>query len=98
MAVMAWCRSRAQGEALATAIPLVLAAFGGSMVPRLFMPPLFRRFGDFVPNGWALDAYHGIFWREEALTQQWIALSVLAGTAIVALWLARRGVKRWETV
>lgn len=98
MAVMAWCRSQAQGEALATAIPLVLAAFGGSMVPRLFMPPLFRRFGDFVPNGWALDAFHGIFWREESLTQQWVALSVLAGTAIVALWLARRGVKRWETV
>ncbi len=98
MAVVAWCRSLAQAEAVATAIPLVLAAFGGSMVPRLFMPPMFRRFGDYVPNGWALDAYHGIFWREESLAQQSLALSVLAATSLLALWLARRGVKRWETI
>lgn len=98
LAVVAWCRSEQQGEALATAVPLVLAAFGGSMVPRIFMPPFIRRLGDFTPNGWALDAFHGTFWRQEPLGAQMLALSVVLGTALVGVVIARRGVKRWETV
>ncbi len=42
---------------------LVMGLVGGSMVPRVVMPPAMQTIGLFVPHGWALDAYFDVLVR-----------------------------------
>ena len=39
---------------------LVLGLVGGTMVPRVLMPPWLQTLGLATPHGWALDSYHAI--------------------------------------
>lgn len=88
------CNTRRQAQTVANTAILVVSAIGGSMVPRFFMPQVLRDIGWFTPNTWALEAYSGVFWRQESLEQLVLPIGLLAGVGIVgwrlALTLARR--------
>ena len=83
------CRTRRQAQTVANTVILVLSALGGSMVPRFLMPELLKDLGWLTPNTWALEAYSGIFWRGESLTEVLLPVVLLAATGIVG-WLAAR--------
>ena len=81
------CNTRRQAQTIANTAILVVSAIGGSMVPRIFMPDALQQAGWLTPNTWALEAYSGIFWRQDSLLEIWAPLGALAGTALLA-WLA----------
>lgn len=88
------CSTRRQAQTVANTVILVISALGGSMVPRFFMPEALRDLGWLTPNTWALEAYSGIFWRQEPLTHLALPIGLLAGIGVLgwqaALFLARR--------
>ena len=90
------CRSRAQLGGISTVVILVMSALGGSMFPRFLMSPAMQKMGLFTFNGWALDGFVKVFWRDATLLQLWPQLLVLAGLAAVFLTLARLAARRWE--
>ncbi|MFO1014926.1 MAG: ABC transporter permease [Caulobacteraceae bacterium] len=87
LGVVSLCRTRDQAQMLSTFVILILAAIGGSMVPRFLMPAWLQQVGWFTPHAWAIDAYQGVLWRDEgpsSLYKAWLMLAVigLAGLAI----------------
>ena len=45
---------------LSTFVILILAAVGGSMVPRFLMPPWLQSVGWWTPHAWVIQAYQAI--------------------------------------
>ncbi|MDJ0927677.1 MAG: ABC transporter permease [Gammaproteobacteria bacterium] len=81
------CRTRRQAQTIANTAILVVSALGGSMVPRIFMPEALQKVGWLTPNTWALEAYSGIFWRQDSLIEIAAPVGAMFGTALLA-WLA----------
>lgn len=94
LALAAVTTNRRQAQGVATITVLILSALGGSMVPRFMMPPAIRELGWLTPNGWAVEAYTVIFWRDGVLDELWLPWAVLAGTALVGWGLARAAAAR----
>lgn len=94
MAVVVFCKTRDQAQMLSTFVILILAAVGGSMVPRFLMPPWLQTIGWATPHAWAIDAYQAILWRDAGLGSVYIAWIVLAGVAAVGLGLAHQAARR----
>ncbi len=101
----ALCRSRTQLSGLSTVIILIMSAVGGSMVPRFIMPDAMETLGRFTFNGWALDAFLGVFWHDDpgaGVLQSLVP--VLAPVAVMLLMMgaflvgARLAARRWETL
>ena len=90
-------RSRAQLSGLSTIIILAMSAVGGSMFPRFLMSETMQKFGLLTFNGWALDAYLKVFWRDLPLLDLWPQLAVLGTLAAVFLMTSRLLARRWET-
>jgi len=90
-------RSRAQLSGLSTIIILAMSAVGGSMFPRFLMSETMQKFGLLTFNGWALDAYLKVFWRELPLVDLWPQLTVLGALAAIFLMTSRLLARRWET-
>jgi ABC-2 type transport system permease protein len=90
------CRTRGQLGALSTLLILVMSAIGGSMFPRFLMPEAMQKAGLFTINGWALDGFIKVFWRDLPVTALWQQVSVLLAIGIVLFALARRIARRWE--
>ena len=88
LAVAAICTTKQQAQTISTFVVLVCSAIGGSMVPRFMMPPWLQDVGWYTPNAWAIEAYHGVLWRGEALADLLPELSWLAGLSLVGLVLA----------
>ena len=90
--VAAACRTPDQARSLWTVIVLIASVFGGSMVPRFFMPLWLRDLGWLTPNTWVLEAYSGVFWRDAALSEVLLPCALLAllglGSLLAAQWLA----------
>ena len=91
------CRSRAQLSGLSTIVILAMSAVGGSMFPRFLMSDTMQKFGLVTFNGWALDAYLKVFWREVPLFELWPQLAVLGTLAAIFLMTSRLLARRWET-
>lgn len=93
------CSTRRQAQAVANIAILIISAVGGSMVPRFLMPETLQNIGWLTPNTWALEAYAGVFWRDEPLSviATPAAMLLLTGIAglLVARALARRRAVRW---
>jgi ABC-2 type transport system permease protein len=90
------CRSRAQLGAVSTLVILTMSALGGSMVPRAFMPEAMRQVGMFTINGWAIEGFTRVFWRDLPVTALGEPVGVLLAAGIVLFLIARRIARRWE--
>ncbi len=91
-------RTRQQALTFANVTMLIVSALGGSMIPRFLMPDFLQTIGWITPNAWALEAYTGLFWRDEVLTALTLPLTLLAAAAFAGLTIARSGARRLETV
>jgi ABC-2 type transport system permease protein len=89
-------RSRAQLSGLSTILILTMSALGGSMFPRFLMSETMQTFGLVTFNGWALDGYLKVFWRNAPLWQLWPQVLVLVGLTLAFLGVARLLARRWE--
>lgn len=83
--VAAACRTRMQAQNLSTILILILSVVGGSMVPRFFMPEWLRELGWLTPNTWVLEAYSGIFWRDQRLAEIMLPCVLLAALGCITL-------------
>jgi len=83
------CRTREQAQMLSTFVILVLAAIGGSMVPRFLMPAWLQTVGWFTPHAWVIEAYQGVLWRDAGLSQVYKAWGVLSVAGLAGLALAQ---------
>jgi ABC-2 type transport system permease protein len=90
-------RTRAQLSGMSTIIILTMSAIGGSMFPRFLMSETMQKFGLLTFNGWALDGYLKVFWRNAPVWQLWPQVLVLAGLSVVFMALARTFARQWET-
>lgn len=89
-------RTRQQAATFANVAMLVLSALGGSMIPRFLMPEWLQAAGWLTPNAWALEAYTGLFWRDEPLSSLVLPLALLGLSALAGLLVARRGARALE--
>jgi ABC-2 type transport system permease protein len=90
------CRTRAQLGSLSTLLIMTMSAIGGSMYPRYFMPEAMQKAGLFTINGWAIDGFTKVFWRDMPVTALGPQVGVLLGAGIVLFLAARRIARRWE--
>ena len=90
-------RTRGQLQGFSTILILTMSALGGSMFPRFLMSETMQKFGLVTFNGWALDGYLKVFWRELPIVQLWPQLLVLTALTVLFLTLARVLARRWET-
>jgi ABC-2 type transport system permease protein len=89
-------RSRAQLSGISTIIILAMSAVGGSMFPRFLMSETMQKMGLLTFNGWALDGYIKVFWRDAPIIDLWsqvLVLSLLCGAFLIS---ARLFARRWE--
>ena len=90
------CRTRQQLSGISTIVILTLSALGGSMFPRFLMSPAMQRMGLFTFNGWALDGYIKVFWREARVPELAPQVGVLLAFMVAFLVVARLLARRWE--
>ncbi len=90
------CHTRGQLGALSTLLILIMSAIGGSMFPRFLMPEAMQKAGLFTLNGWAIDGFTKVFWRNLPLWDLWPQVGVLVASGIVLFLVARRVARRWE--
>lgn len=88
MAIVTFCKTRDQAQMLSTFVILILAAVGGSMVPRFLMPPWLQTLGWGTPHAWAIEAYQAILWRDGGIGSVYMAWIVLGGVGAAGLFLA----------
>lgn len=92
-----FCRSRKQLESISTTLILIMSAFGGSMVPRPFLPEFIRNTSQLTFNGWALDGFLKVLWyydpSENVFTTLQMHIAVIlmmaVGFLLVATWRAK---------
>ena len=89
-------RTRQQAATFANVAMLILSALGGSMIPRFLMPEWLQAAGWLTPNAWALEAYTGLFWRDEPVSSLVLPLALLGLSALAGLLVARRGAQALE--
>jgi ABC-2 type transport system permease protein len=92
------CRSRAQLGALSTILIMSMSAIGGSMFPRYFMPKAMQTAGLFTINGWAIDGFTKVFWRDMPVSALWPQVSVLLSIGVVLFLIASRIARRWDYI
>ena len=89
-------RSRAQLSGFSTILILTMSALGGSMFPRFLMSETMQKMGLLTFNGWALDGYLKVFWRNAAVWDLWPQVLVLSLLGTAFLGIARLLGRRWE--
>jgi ABC-2 type transport system permease protein len=98
MLLATMCRSRAQLSGISTIVILAMSAVGGSMFPRFLMTDTMQKMGLATFNGWALDGYIKVFWRDATLVELWPQVTVLVLLCATFLIAARLFARRWETL
>lgn len=93
------CRSRKQLESVSTTIILIMSAFGGSMIPRPFLPEFVRETSKLTFNGWALDGFLKVLWYYDPTQNILITISthvlVILLMAAAFLWIATVRAQKW---
>jgi ABC-2 type transport system permease protein len=97
MVLATLAHTRAQLSGFSTILILTMSALGGSMFPRFLMSDTMQALGLITFNGWALDGYLKVFWRDAPLWQLWPQVCVLLGLTLAFLVAARTLARRWET-
>lgn len=90
------CRSRGQLSGISTVLVLSMSAVGGSMFPRYMMSETMQNVGLFTFNGWALDGFIKVLWRNAPLRALVPQIGVLLVLAITLATAARLFARRWE--
>ena len=85
LTMAAACTTKQQANTISGFVVIILAAIGGSMVPRFMMPPWLQEIGWYTPNAWAIEAYQGLLWRETDLQALLPSMWPLALMGIVGL-------------
>lgn len=85
LTVAAAFTTKQQATTISSFLVLVASAIGGSMVPRFLMPPWLQEVGWFTPNAWAIEAYQGVLWRGDDVSDLLPSISPLAATALTGL-------------
>lgn len=98
LALTAASRTKRQAQTLANIVILIISAVGGSMVPRFLMPPLIKSLGWLTPTTWAVEAYSGLFWRNDPPADLVLPVALLLGAGLGGLALARLFARRLERV
>ena len=98
LVLAAACRTRGQLAGISTIVILIMSAVGGSMFPRYLMPASMQKLGLLTFNGWALDGFTKVFWRDLPLAALWPQVAVLAGITVVLLAATRALARSWEAV
>jgi ABC-2 type transport system permease protein len=96
LGLVSLCRTREQAQMLATFVILILAAIGGSMIPRFLMPPWLQTLGWWTPHAWVIEAYQSLLWRDEgaqSLYMAWIILALIGGVGFGVAQAASRRVR-----
>ncbi len=94
LAFVASCRTRQQAHTLGQMGIVILAAIGGSMVPRYLMPAEIQVAGWATPTTWTIEAVMAIFHRSEPATAIVVNWCVLAVIGVAGLIVARILVRR----
>jgi ABC-2 type transport system permease protein len=97
LGIVALCRTREQAQMLCTFVILILAAIGGSMVPRFLMPPWLQELGWWTPHAWVIDAYQGLLWRGAGVADLYKAWIVLTLIGLAGFAIAQAAVRRIRT-
>jgi ABC-2 type transport system permease protein len=64
---------------------MMMAMFGGGMVPLLFMPGFMRVLSNFSPVKWSILALEGSIWRGFTLTEMLLPCGVLVAVGVICL-------------
>ncbi|MBN1569689.1 MAG: ABC-2 transporter permease [Acidobacteria bacterium] len=78
------------------AVLLVMAMFGGGMIPMIFMPDWMLSLGGISPVKWAILAFEGAIWRGFTATEMLTPLSILIGTGVLAFIIGTLIFRRME--
>jgi ABC-2 type transport system permease protein len=91
--IAALARSPEQSSALASTGAVLMAAFGGIMVPHAVMPLFMKKLAMISPMYWAHQAYLDVFLRDAELNSILPKLAVLTTFALICFYIAGRKVK-----
>jgi ABC-2 type transport system permease protein len=64
---------------------MLMAMFGGGMVPLVFMPSFMKAISNFSPAKWSVLALEGAIWRDFTLTEMLWPCAVLLGVGAVCM-------------
>jgi len=64
---------------------MLMAMFGGGMVPLVFMPSFMKTLSDFSPAKWSVLALEGSIWRGLTFGELLLPLAVLIAVGSVCL-------------
>ena len=94
MILAAMCKTQETLSGASTIVILSMSAIGGSMFPAFLMPDWIQTAGKLTFNGWAMQGFTDIFWRNQELPGIALELCVLTGMAVlflsVSTWLFSR--------
>jgi ABC-2 type transport system permease protein len=91
--VAATARAPEQSSALAATGAVLMAVFGGIMVPHVVMPLVMKKLAMISPMYWAHQAYLDVFLRDASFSSILPKLAVLTLFALVCFYIAGRKVK-----